>query len=79
MRIPRDLGGNELAAALCRTWGYVIVHQTGSHIILDTEQPSHQRMAIPNHRALRIGTLNNILRAVSQHKSVSREKILATL
>jgi predicted RNA binding protein YcfA (HicA-like mRNA interferase family) len=79
MRIPRNLGGGDLAAALCRAWGYAIVHQTGSHIILDTGQPSHQRLAIPNHKALRVGTLSGILRAVSQHKGVSREEILGSL
>jgi predicted RNA binding protein YcfA (HicA-like mRNA interferase family) len=79
MKIPRNLGGGDLAIALCRTWGYAIVHQTGSHIILDTEQPSHQRVAIPNHKALRVGTLSGILRVVSGHKGVSCEEILESL
>ena len=39
------------------------MHQTGSHIILETEEPSHQRIAVPAHKPLRIGTLNAILRA----------------
>lgn len=36
----------------------------------------HQRIAVPNHKALRIGTLNGILRAVANHKGVAREEIL---
>jgi len=76
MKLPRDLSGRDLAQALSRRWGYVIAHQTGSHIILETQDPSHQRIAIPAHRALRIGTLNSILRAVSTHKGVTREAIL---
>ncbi len=40
----------------------------GSQIILETEIPKHQRISIPNHNLLRVGTLNSILRAVSIHK-----------
>ncbi len=79
MKLPRDLGGAALARLLGRDWGYKIVHQTGSHIVLETEDPSHQRISIPAHRALRIGTLNAILRTVAGHKGVSREDILANL
>jgi predicted RNA binding protein YcfA (HicA-like mRNA interferase family) len=79
MRLPRDLSGSELAAALCRHWGYSVVHQRGSHIILQTEVPSHHRLAIPDHAALRIGTLHNILRAVAEHRGVTRDEILETL
>jgi len=76
MRLPRNLSGRRLADILCRHWQYRVVHQTGSHIILETEEPGHQRIAVPAHKALRIGTLNNILRCVSPHKSVLREDIL---
>ncbi|MGD0201162.1 MAG: type II toxin-antitoxin system HicA family toxin [Bryobacteraceae bacterium] len=73
------MAGDELAAALCRNWGYTQVHQVGSHAILETETPSHQRIAIPMHRPLRIGTLNAILRAVATHQRVRREEILRLL
>ena len=79
MKLPRDISGKMLAETLCRSWRYRKVHQTGSHIILETEDPSHQRIAIPDHEALRIGTFNSILRAASAHKGVTREAILATL
>lgn len=64
---------------LCRDWGYAQVHQSGSHIIVQTEEPGHQRMAIPAHKALRIGTLNAILRAVAAHKGVARGAIIESL
>ena len=64
---------------LCRSWDYRTVHQTGSHIILETEIPGHQRIPVPDHAFLRIGTLNAILRLVSAHKGVSKEDILDTL
>jgi predicted RNA binding protein YcfA (HicA-like mRNA interferase family) len=79
MKIPRDISGRQLAQALCRDWGYRRVHQTGSHVVLETEAPSHQRLAIPDHPDLRVGTLNAILRLVSIHKGVTREEILDCL
>jgi hypothetical protein len=30
MKIPRDLSGHDLVQALCRNWGYRIIHQEGS-------------------------------------------------
>jgi hypothetical protein len=72
MKLPRDVSGGHLAETLCRRWQYSRVHQSGSHIILETGEPSHRRIAIPDHSALRIGTFNSILRAVSNHKCVTR-------
>ena len=79
MKIPRDLSGSHLADALCRQWQYTKVHQVGSHIILETSEPSHQRIAIPAHAELRIGTLTAILRTVARHKKVSRDAIIDSL
>ncbi|HLQ00040.1 MAG TPA: type II toxin-antitoxin system HicA family toxin [Candidatus Limnocylindria bacterium] len=79
MKSPRDLSGRELADVLCRHWDYREVHQTGSHIILQTDTPKHQRIPIPAHRALRVGTLNAILRLVASHKGVLRDVILRSL
>ncbi len=76
MRLPRDLSGQDLVSHLCKRWSYRRVHQVGSHIILETEEPSHHRIAVPAHSPLRIGTLNSILSSVANHKSVSREEIL---
>jgi predicted RNA binding protein YcfA (HicA-like mRNA interferase family) len=45
----------------------------GSHIILETEEPARHRIAVPAHKALRVGTLNAILRAVAKHKGIERE------
>ncbi len=79
MKVPRDLGGQELVKVLCRDWGYRQVHQEGSHMVLQTEQPSHHRIAVPAHKSLRVGTLNAILRAVARHKNVSRDQVLQSL
>ena len=79
MRIPRDLSGSDLVATLCRHWGYTKVNQVGSHVVLQTEEPSPHRVAVPLHAALRIGTLNGILRSVATHKNVDRQAILDLL
>ncbi len=79
MKVPRDISGRYLADTLCQHWQYKRAHQVGSHIILETSEPANQRIAIPDHRPLRLGTFLSIVRAVAQHKNVSRESILSTL
>lgn len=79
MKLPRDVSGERLAQALCRTLGDARVHQSGSHIILQTESPSHHRLAVPAHAALRLGTLNAILRAVAEVQKLSKADLTAVL
>jgi len=79
MKLPRDLSGQELVDALCRNWEYRVVHQKGSHVVLETEEPTHQRIAVPNHKALRVGTLSGILRAVATHKNIDRQRLLDSI
>jgi predicted RNA binding protein YcfA (HicA-like mRNA interferase family) len=79
MKLPRDLSGRDLISALCRRWGYVEVNQVGSHVILQAAEPSPHRIAVPAHKAVRIGTLNGILKDVANHKGVDRQAILDSL
>ena len=79
MKVPRDLSGSHLIKVLCRDWGYHRVHQEGSHVILQTEMPAHQRLSIPDHNPLRVGTLNGIVRAVAALKGVDRQTVLDSL
>jgi predicted RNA binding protein YcfA (HicA-like mRNA interferase family) len=79
MKIPRDLSGAQLVKLLCRDWGYRVIHQEGSHIILQTAAPSHQRLSVPHHNPLRVRTLNSIARAASVHKGIERQKLLESL
>jgi predicted RNA binding protein YcfA (HicA-like mRNA interferase family) len=76
MKLPRDLSGEDLVKHLCKHWGYQQVHQVGSHVILQTQQPAPHRIAVPEHSPLRVGTLNAILFAVATHKGVAKEEIL---
>lgn len=79
MKLPRDLSGEELVRHLCKYWGYQRIHQVGSHIILQTQQPTPHRIAVPAHLLLRIGTLNAILSSIATHKGVSKEALLKDL
>ncbi|HXL22816.1 MAG TPA: type II toxin-antitoxin system HicA family toxin [Candidatus Dormibacteraeota bacterium] len=58
-RLPTDLSGQELVKILLRI-GFVFQRQSGSHIILRRESP-YGRVSVPNHKALRIGTLRTLL------------------
>lgn len=79
MKIPRDLSGREIVKARCKDWDYRQVHQEGSHMTLETRTPSRQRVVVPDHDCVRIGTLNSILRQVSAHKGVGKQEVLASL
>ncbi len=68
-----------LVRTLCRDRGYRRSGQVGSHIVLETDAPSHQRLVVLAHKSLRVGTLGAILRSVAVHKTVAREDLLKTL
>jgi predicted RNA binding protein YcfA (HicA-like mRNA interferase family) len=79
MKLPRNLSGSDLIRILEKQLGYEFINQEGSHITLQTNEPSKQRITILNHKVLRLGTLNSIIRSISKHKNISREDILYDL
>ncbi|MBE9055552.1 type II toxin-antitoxin system HicA family toxin [Sphaerospermopsis sp. LEGE 08334] len=78
MKLPRDLSGSELAQAL-RKLGYMIDHQTGSHIRLTTQENGEHHITIPNHSPIKVGTLSAILRDVENHFNLTREECINLL
>ena len=78
MRLPRDLGGEELAVLL-KKYGYSITRQVGSHMRLTTQQKGEHHITIPRHTPLRIGTLNSVLKDVADHFSISRDELVELL
>ncbi len=58
-KIPTDLSGRDLVRALQKV-GFIVKRQRGSHIILRRTEPA-VRVVVPDHKALRIGTLRSIL------------------
>lgn len=78
MRIPRDVGGQELAKSL-RRYGYETTRQTGSHMRLSRREDVEHHITIPNHKPLKVGTLNGILRDVADHLEMERDSLLRDL
>ena len=78
MRIPRDVSGDELARLLKR-YGYEVTRQVGSHMRLTTEREGEHHITIPQHKALRVGTLNNVLKDVAEHLKLSRDELIESL
>ncbi|MGH8615683.1 MAG: type II toxin-antitoxin system HicA family toxin [Gammaproteobacteria bacterium] len=79
MKLPRDVSGAALIKILEKHFGYRQVHQVGSHVVLETNDPHHHRMAVPAHGSLRLGTLNAVLRAVAKVKHIDNNDILSKL
>jgi predicted RNA binding protein YcfA (HicA-like mRNA interferase family) len=78
VRLARDLSGRALAQAL-EALGYQITRQTGSHLRLTTQQQGEHHVTIPNHKALRVGTLAGILDDVAQHFKIERAALIQQL
>jgi predicted RNA binding protein YcfA (HicA-like mRNA interferase family) len=78
MKLPRDLSGSDLAAALGRV-GYRVVRQSGSHVRLTRDEAEQHHVTIPAHDVLKIGTLAAILNDVSVHLKLDRDDLLKRL
>jgi predicted RNA binding protein YcfA (HicA-like mRNA interferase family) len=59
VKLPTDVSGHELVKILLRV-GFVVNRQRGSHIILRRDDP-YARVVVPDHKAIRPGTLRQIL------------------
>ncbi|MFA6046201.1 MAG: type II toxin-antitoxin system HicA family toxin [Phycisphaerales bacterium] len=78
MKLPRDISGHDLAKAIA-IFGYVMDHQTGSHMRLTTRVPSEHHVTIPAHDPIKIGTPNSILRDIGEHVKLDRAALLERL
>lgn len=59
-RLP-VISSKQLCKALNKI-GYLVDHQTGSHIILRNVNPPYRRLTIPEHGEIAKGTLRAIIR-----------------
>ena len=76
MKLPRDLGGDELIRRL-RRFDYEPTRQSGSHVRLTRiAGGTEHHVTIPRHSPLRVGTLNNILSGVADHLGISKDELL---
>jgi predicted RNA binding protein YcfA (HicA-like mRNA interferase family) len=79
MKLPRDLGGEELAALLGR-YGYKITRQTGSHMRLtSTSKGFEHHITIPRHKPLRVGTLSTIVNEIAAYLEIERQELVKEL
>ncbi len=60
--MSKTFSGKEVVKAL-RRLGYIIDHQRGSHMFMHNLEKNIS-IIIPNHKEIRKGTLNNILKKV---------------
>ncbi|NWG27817.1 MAG: type II toxin-antitoxin system HicA family toxin [Ignavibacteriaceae bacterium] len=79
MKIPRDVDAKALIKALNKI-GYQETRQVGSHVRLSITRDGKQfHITIPNHNPIKIGTLNNILKEISNTMSLSKDQLLKKL
>lgn len=60
-KLPADVSGQDLRKVLQRL-GFVLTRQRGSHMIFRRDNP-RARVVVPDHKAIRPGTLHQILKA----------------
>lgn len=70
MKLPRDVSADRLIKVL-KDLGYEVVRQRGSHIKLRHPGPPTHVVSVPNHDALKKGTLHSILTEVAQMRAIS--------
>ena len=75
MKTPRDITANDLLKAL-KQFGYEVVRQKGSHIRIKTELNGEHYETIPNHKPIKIGTLNGILSNIAEHFDMTKEELI---
>jgi predicted RNA binding protein YcfA (HicA-like mRNA interferase family) len=79
MKIPRDVNAIDLIKKL-KKFNYEVSRQTGSHIRLTrTSESTTHHITIPNHNPIKIGTLNNILKDISESLAITKEHLLKEL
>jgi predicted RNA binding protein YcfA (HicA-like mRNA interferase family) len=79
MKLPRDVSGEQILKKLEKI-GYKKTKQTGSHMKLTKEfDIGEHHITIPNHNPIKVGTLNNIIKDLSENLKLSRDEIFRIL
>lgn len=61
VKLPRDVSGDRAVKAFGRA-GFVVDHQTGSHVILTHSEDQRKRLSVPSHRTLKPGLLSKLIK-----------------
>ena len=78
MKLPRDVSGATLLAAL-RRLGYEKVRQRGSHVCITTQEFGEHHEVIPLHDPIRTKTLSSILKSIARHHGIGVPELLCNL
>lgn len=78
MKLPRNISGMKLSKLLKR-FGFEITRQTGSHMRLSTTIRGEFHITIPNHKSLKIGTINNILSDIAKYLEIDKIELIKAL
>ena len=66
----KKTSGKECVKILCNKFGFSVVRQRGSHIVLRKETlPRAIGTVVPNHQEIKLGTLKNILKLAKVEES----------
>ena len=79
MKVPRDVDAGELVKLLERC-GYTTIRQTGSHIRMNKKLDDREHdITVPNHKPIKIGTLQGIAKDVCFNNNFSIADFYAQL
>ena len=79
MKLPRDICGEQILKKLEKI-GYEKTKQTGNHIKLTKKfDIGEHHITIPNHNLIKVGTLNSIVKNLSENLKLSKDQIFNIL
>ncbi|MBI2954323.1 MAG: type II toxin-antitoxin system HicA family toxin [Chloroflexi bacterium] len=79
MKLPRDVGGDELARRL-KKYGYQVTRQTGSHMRLTSSlKGTEHHVTVPKHGPLRVGTFSGVVKEVAVYLEMDSSALIAEL
>jgi predicted RNA binding protein YcfA (HicA-like mRNA interferase family) len=74
MKLPRDVSGARLIRAL-QGFGYEVIRRKGSHVRLRHTGPPQHLVTVPDHDAIKTGTLQAILAEVARERLIPIEDL----
>jgi predicted RNA binding protein YcfA (HicA-like mRNA interferase family) len=78
-KLPRDINGNKLCGIL-KKFDFKVTRQTGSHIRLTSSYTGKEyHITIPGHDPIKIGTLNKIVKNISEYLKISKDDLINEL
>jgi predicted RNA binding protein YcfA (HicA-like mRNA interferase family) len=80
MKLPRDISGTEVARRLARHDGYRVTRSRGSHMTVTlTAGGDQHQVTVPQHRDVRVGTLDAIIADVAAFLGLPKRAVHDTL